>query len=201
LETLQTYRRALPREEINALPIWRYEGPIHLIQSQDAAATAIAGLAGQAVLGFDTETRPAFHKGQHFRPALLQLASTEAVYLFPIARLGLTDAMLRLFTDATVLKAGVALRDDLKELQAMTPFEPAGFVDLGVLAHQAGLPTCGLRTLAANLLGIRISKKAQRSNWAVPQLTPQQITYAATDAWISRELYLKLVALGAGRAP
>ena len=75
-------------------------------------------------------------------------------------------------------------------------FADAGFMDLGNLARSVDIPTHGLRNLAANLLGIRISKSARCTNWARPDLSSKQVRYAATDAWISRELYLAFARLG-----
>ena len=65
-------------------------------------------------------------------------------------------------------------------------------VDLAALARARGIKAQGLRSLAASLLGFRISKSAQCSNWERDELSPQQIRYAATDAWVGRELYARL---------
>jgi ribonuclease D len=100
--------------------------------------------------------------------------------------------LLEVLGDAGLVKTGVALRDDVRELWRIREFAPAGFLDLSETAGRLQLRTNGLRNLAANLLGFRISKRAQCSNWARRELTPKQIVYAATDAWISRELYIHL---------
>ena len=97
-----------------------------------------------------------------------------------------------ILTDAAIIKAGVAPSFDLHSLQELAPFSPAGFVDLSTMARQRAIKNHGLRGLAALVCGVRISKSARTSNWANPQLSPQQIQYAATDAWISREIYLAL---------
>ena len=94
-----------------------------------------------------------------------------------------------------MVKAGVALAFDLRSLQEMRPFTPQGFIDLAAMAPQRGVKNQGLRGLAAAVCGIRISKSARTTNWANDALTPQQVRYAATDAWIGRELYLRLAAL------
>ena len=49
--------------------------------------------------------------------------------------------------------------------------------------------------LAAIFLGFRIPKGARTSNWAAPRLTEAQVAYAATDAWVCREIYLRMEAL------
>ena len=64
-------------------------------------------------------------------------------------------------------------------------------VDLGKLAKRRGLKQTGVRNLAGIFLGARIPKGVTTTNWAARRLTPKQITYAATDAWVCRELYLR----------
>jgi len=103
--------------------------------------------------------------------------------------------MAELLSSPEHLKVGVAIRDDLRAMQRFYPFNPVGVVDLAELARSKGVEAQGLRTLAASLLGFRISKGARCSNWENAVLTPQQIRYAATDAWIGRELYFRLLSL------
>ena len=185
----------MSREEINLLPIGRWEGKTHVIRTTAEAEEAAASCARSQILGFDTETRPSFRKGQTFPPSLLQLATDREVFIFQLQQTGLSDPLLAILDNASLLKTGVGLKDDLRSLQALAVFEPRGFIDLAALARQRGLTHHGLRGLAAAVCGIRISKSARTSNWAQPNLTPQQIQYAATDAWIGREIYLQLEAL------
>lgn len=186
----------LSHEEINRLPVVSWEGEVVLVDSPERLEEAEARLTGAEVLGFDTETRPAFRKGQVYHPSLVQLASQEAVFLFQLANLPDPAPLLRILEDPERLKSGVALSQDIRQLQAILSFRPAGFVDLGEAAHRARYPHQGLRGLAALLLQVRISKKAQCSNWAAPRLDSVQISYAATDAWISRQLYLVMQSRG-----
>ena len=185
------YKNKLSKTEINSLPLRYYNGAIHIIQTAEQAKDACAILIKEKVLGFDTETRPAFKKGQSYLPSLLQLAGTKVVYLFQLSQCGLTDSIIILLSNVNIIKSGVAINQDLTELQQILNFEPAGFVDLGDIARSKGLPHHGLRGLAAYLLKFRISKSGRTSNWSVNQLTKKQIKYAATDAWVGRELYLK----------
>lgn len=175
---------------INRLPICRFEGPVSVVRDRAGLIHALRELDGERLLGFDTETRPAFKKGVRHAPALLQLAGAGRVYVFQLAAMGLPDDLRSLLADESYTKAGVALAHDVRELRTIADFAPAGFVELEQLARRAGLKNFGLRGLAAALLGVRISKSARLSNWAAPQLNSDQIAYAATDAWISRELYL-----------
>ena len=184
-------KNKLSKTEINSLPLRYYNGPIHIIQTAEQAKKACAILMKEKVLGFDTETRPAFNKGQSYLPSLLQMAGRKVVYLFQLSKCGLTDSIINLLSIDDIFKSGVAINQDLIELQQISNFEPAGFIDLGDIARSKGLPHHGLRGLAAYLLNFRISKSGRTSNWSANQLTKKQIKYAATDAWLGRELYLK----------
>ena len=186
------YRRKLRSEEINALPMVRYEGEVRLVRSERELDEALAFLAREKLLGFDTETRPSFRKGKLNQPSLIQLAASDRVFLIQLAFIPLGAGLASLLSDEKILKVGVGIWDDLRELGKLYPFEGAGAVDLGDLARSFKLPTQGLRNMAANLMGWRISKGSRCSNWSLPDLSPRQIIYAATDAWIGRELYLKM---------
>ncbi len=182
----------ITREELVQLPLGGFRGPVEVVDSDDAAEAAVSALEGETLLGFDTETKPVFKAGVSHPPALVQLAGASQVYIFQLLKLRHLDGLVRLFTNASILKAGVALADDLKKLQEVRAFKPAGFVEVGDLARKLGFTQTGLRSLAGLALGFRVSKREQRSNWAKQELTPSQIAYAATDAWVSRELYLAL---------
>ncbi len=193
-QTAPEYRIALTREDINQLPIQAYEGPVRLVRSDAEARLAADGLKQEPVLGFDTETRPSFRKGEFYLPSLVQLASRHEVVLFQLPPGRIFKALKRLLANEQVLKTGVSLDYDIKQLRALDDFEPAGFTPLEPLARAQRIKNQGLRGLTAALLGFRISKKAQCSNWSRAQLTPAQIQYAATDAWVSLQLYQRLTA-------
>lgn len=178
------------KDEINACPMEHWTGRTSVVRSRDELAAAMRRLAGRTLLGFDTETRPAYKKGESYLPALLQLAGDDEVFLFQLKHLGLPKPLREILADPAIIKAGVSLDYDIRELKKLALFKAAGFVDLGNLAKQMGSKNHGLRGLAAVFLGLRISKGAQTSNWAKDALTPQQIQYAATDAWVGRRLYL-----------
>ena len=186
------FDRRMSKDEINSCPMERWTGPTSVVRTRDELATAMAKLAGHALLGFDTETRPAYTKGESYSPSLLQLATEEEVFIFQFKQVGLAKPLRELLADPTIIKTGVALDYDIRELKKMAHFKAAGFMDLGNLAKKAGIKNHGLRGLAAVLLGFRISKGAQTSNWAKDVLAPHQIQYAATDAWVGRKLYLAL---------
>jgi ribonuclease D len=129
--------------------------------------------------------------GESHLPALAQVATARAVYIFPLQRLDCSAVLAPMLQAAHIVKAGISLADDLKKLKQLVSFEEASILDLGQVAARHGLKQTGLRNLTGLLLGTRIPKGAKTTNWAVRRLSPQQITYAATDAWACRELYLK----------
>lgn len=188
----EQYRRKISKDEINALPIRRYEGEVRLVRSPEELEAAVNVLARETVLGFDTETKPTFRKGKVNAPALVQFAAAEVVFLIQLGRVPMGAGVAAVLSDAAIVKAGVSIVDDVRELRKQYPFQSKGLVDLGDVARALRMETQGLRNLAANFFGWRISKGPQCSNWGLPELTPRQIAYAATDAWIGRELYLKM---------
>ena len=189
------FDRRMTREEINGCPVASSQGPVDIIRTPEERAAAVRRLKQESVLGLDTETRPAFTKGRKFPPALLQLAGRDRVFLFQLRNCGLSGSLLELLSDEKIIKAGVSLDFDLRELRQLHEFQPAGFIELGTMARRRGIKNQGLRGLAAVLLGIRITKSARTSNWARRELTAQQIRYAATDAWVGREIYFRLLTL------
>ena len=190
------FERRMARDEINELPLQRWQGPIHLLTKQQEIQDAIDRLHKETVLGFDTETRPAFQKGHSYAPALLQLATRHEVFLFRLAPIGLPGALRDILADSAIIKTGVSLSHDQRELKKIAPFSGRGFIDLAGEAKQLHIKNHGLRGLCAVLLGFRISKSQQTSNWSRRQLSEAQLRYAATDAWAGRELYFALKNLG-----
>jgi ribonuclease D len=188
--------RDVSRDEVNELPIRRYEGPVVLIETAPALEAAMMDLRAERVAGFDTETRPAFRVGVSYAPALAQLATARAVYLFPLQRLDFEPEIAELMASPRLVKTGVSVKDDLRQLQKLFSFEEQSIVDLGDVARRHGLKQSGVRNLAGLFLGYRVPKGSKTSNWAAARLSAQQITYAATDAWVCRELYLKFEILG-----
>jgi len=185
------YQSSITEEEIKQLPAKEFNGEIYLIDTLKKVDIALPLLKDKKILGFDTETRPSFKKGPNNDIALLQLATSEEAFLFRINYIGLPEALKRLFEDDSILKIGLALKDDLSGLKRFGDFTPASFVDLQDLAKDLSIQNNGLKKLAAIFLNFRVSKsRSQRlSNWERQILTPKQLTYAATDAWVCYELY------------
>jgi len=189
-------QRTISRDEVVALPIQRYEGETVVVGSPAELERAREDFAGEALVGIDTETRPAFRKGESYAPSLVQVATAKAVYLFQIQQLDCSSVLKGLLDSESVVKAGVSLAYDLRQLKQVFPFEEKAVVDVGWAAKRHGMEQTGVRNLAALFLGFRIPKGAKTTNWSSRQLSPQQIQYAATDAWACRELYLRFQELG-----
>jgi ribonuclease D len=185
-------RTDITKEELAQLPLFRYQGPVHLIRTSEELARWTPVLRQEKVLGFDTETRPSFRRGQSYLPSVVQIAGADAVFVIQLARLENTGLLAVLLSSPDILKTGIALQQDLVKLREKFGFTPRSILDLAPIASRVKIAKTGLRNLAGLLLGYRISKQAQVSNWAAPTLTPSQIQYAATDAWISRELFFAL---------
>jgi len=179
----------LSPDEINRLEMAAYQGPISVVASRAHMLAAVTELSRETLLGFDIETRPSFKKGEFYPPALIQLAGAKVVFIFQLGLIGLPAELVGLLANPKIIKAGVAIDRDLKELRSLTEFQPAGFVDLGTCASRHGMKHHGLRGLAAVLLGCRISKGAQLTRWDLPNLPERALIYAATDAWIGRRIY------------
>ena len=188
--------KPMSREELAQLAIRRYEGTIRLVASAQDLEQAIHGIRGEQVVGLDTETKPTFRKGQFHLPCLVQIATASVVYLFQLQRMDFSDTLVEVLESPTIIKAGIGLADDLLNLKKVFPFEPRNILDLSRVARKQGIKRSGVRNLAGQLLGFRITKGCSTSNWANPRLTPKQIAYAATDAWVVRELFLRFQQLG-----
>jgi ribonuclease D len=188
--------RAISREAMLLLPIRRYEGEVRMVATPGDLQQALADIRQESVIGFDTETRPAFQKGESHLPCLVQVATARRVYLFPLREPDVFPLLAGLLADTRRVKVGVALANDLRTLKQVFAFAEQNVLDLGVVARRFGLTQTGLRNLAGIFLGFRIAKGARTSNWAAPRLSAAQIIYAATDAWVCRELHLRFRDLG-----
>ena len=188
---MQDFRREITKDEVNALPVRRYEGEIVLVRDAAGLDRMLADALQSAVTGFDTETRPAFRPGESYLPSVFQLATGRAVYVLQLAGAHCWPCVRGILEAQAVTKAGVSVSDDLKNLKKLFAFEEASVLDLGTVAKRHGFRQTGVRNLAALVLGFRVPKGAKTTNWAAPRLTDQQLVYAATDAWVCRELYLR----------
>lgn len=186
------FASSIAKDQIRHLPLIKFDGETHLIETPEALAEALSILRKESVLGFDTETKPTFTKGAYNNTAIIQLATMTDAYLIRINELGISDSLKCFLEDESIKKIGISIRDDLKELQAIRPVDTAGFVDLNDIAKDLGITQIGMRSLVGIFLNSRVSKSQQTSNWEVKELSQGQILYAATDAWVCIKIYRML---------
>src|SRR2546427_1496338 len=188
--------RAISREEMADLPIGRYNGDVCLVRTIEDLEHVVQDFRQEQFVGFDTETRPSFRTGDRHLPCLIQAATARAVYLFRLRKESDFQVPAELVAEPGILKVGIGLADDIRALKVLHPFEERSTLDLGAVARDYGLRQTGVRNLAGIFMKIRIPKGIKTSNWAAPKLSAAQIRYAATDAWICRELFLRFRNLG-----
>lgn len=192
---INSYEQSISGDEIRALPLSSFNGEIIVVDRPESVPRAVEMLKGADLLGFDTETKPAFKKGVFNKVALLQLATENTAFIFRLNKIGLPASLAALMTNRKILKVGAAIRDDIKSLRKLHNFMPGGFVELQDMVKDYNISDSGLRKMAGIVLGIQISKAQQVSNWERTVLTDAQLVYAATDAWVCHEIYRKLIAV------
>lgn len=190
------FASSIPKEKIRTLPLLKFDGKIHLIETMEDLYKALSVLNKETILGFDTETKPTFRKGEYNHTALIQLATLEDAYLIRINELGIPKELIKFLENPEITKIGISIRDDLKELNAIEELSLNGFVDLNDVAKDFGITQIGMRSLAGIFLESRVSKSQQTSNWETKELSPGQLTYAATDAWVCIKIYNMLLDKG-----
>lgn len=186
------YQNEISKEEVEAMDLIQYEGPIHVIDTPEALNEALGAISREAVLGFDTETRPSFKKGKVYPTSLIQLASLEEAWIIRVSRTGYPGALLKILSDELPMKIGLGLQDDIRRLKADFHFEPMGFLDLQHYVPAFRIDEKGLKKISGIVLKRRISKSQQVSNWDADMLSEAQLRYAATDAWICLMIYNSL---------
>jgi ribonuclease D len=185
-------QNTISKDAINDLPLKQFEGKVIVVEDPVRVPEIVENLQKEKAIGFDTETKPSFKKGVSHEISLLQLSTQDEAYLFRINTTGFNGALTKLLNNPKVVKAGVGIRDDLRGLKQLNNFIPKGFVELQEMAPKYGIDVLSLKNLAGLLLGFRVSKRQRLSNWEAQELTEGQILYAATDAWVSLEIYNKM---------
>jgi ribonuclease D len=183
------FKESITKEELTDLPLKWFEGEIILVDNYEKVKYAARILSSHSIIGFDTETRPSFKKGVVNKVSLLQLSTGKQAFLFRINKIGLPDEIAKVLANPKIMKPGVAIRDDIKGLQEIKPFRPGGFIELQDYAKELGIQNFSLKKLTAIVLGFRISKTQQLSNWEADTLSEAQEIYAATDAWTALEIF------------
>lgn len=190
------FANSIPKEDIKNLPLIKFTGKIHMVDNEDSLKEALDIIRKQEIVGFDTETKPTFTKGEYNHTSLIQLSTLGDAFIIRIKDMGITNPMKSVLEDAGILKVGISIRDDLKELKAVRSFRPGGFLDLNDIAKDLGITQIGMKSLTGIFLNARISKSQQTSNWESKDLSDSQLSYAATDAWVCIKIYKMLLDKG-----
>lgn len=186
------FQATISKEELAELPSAEFDGNIIVIDSPDDVDSAIAALRNSDIIGFDTETKPNFKKGQNHTVALVQLSTRSTCYLFRINKIGLADPIVNLLEDESVLKIGLSTHDDFRNLCKIRPVSPKGFVELQSFVKPHGIEVASLSKIYAILFGKRLSKGQRLSNWEAEELSDSQKHYASLDAMACIRIYEKL---------
>jgi len=187
------YPESISPEEIEKCDLSWFRGEIVLVEDMKSLNETFPRLLNSEVLGFDTETRPSFRKGRKNKVSLIQLANENLACLIRINRVGIPPQLAGLLASDDIIKAGVAVHDDIRFLRNVKGFNPSGFVDLQKFVRDYGIQVSGLKKLSAIILGFKISKRQQVTDWEAEHLTDAQQVYAATDAWVCYQIYTKLI--------
>lgn len=183
----------ITKEQLAELPRETFNGSIIVVDHQEEVATAVAHLSNHKAIGFDTETKPSFKRGQNHKVALMQLATDEVCYLFRLNRIGYPKELVQLMSNPDIKKIGLSLRDDFAAIRQRSVRKPENFIDLQLFVDKFGIDDNSLQKIYALLFGKKISKSQRLSNWEAPQLTPAQQAYAAIDAWACLRIYNHLI--------
>ena len=186
------YLENISIEELKGYELSWFKGEIIVVDDLKKFSEVFPRLKNSMILGFYTETKPSFKKGRKNKVSLIQLSNNELACLFRINKTGMPQELANLLSNPEVIKVGVAIHDDIKIISNIKKFSPSGFIDLQNYVRDFGIQSSGLKKIAAIILGFRISKRQQVTDWEAVQLTEAQQLYAATDAWVCFEIYEKL---------
>ena len=186
------YQPTITNDEINLMPVAHFPGRVIVVDSEETMREAEAVLQGQTLVGYDTETRPSFQKGLKYGMALVQISTADTALLFRVKQVPLSESIRAMLSSPEVIKVGAAIRDDIRGMHQVAEFQPAGFVDLQALVKRWGIEELSVKKMAAIVLGVKVSKAQRLTNWEAVRLTEPQQDYAALDAWVCREIYLRL---------
>lgn len=190
--TGKIWKISITKAELAELPAAPYVGKITIVDTPEIAVTASEILRKAGTIGFDTETRPSFKRGEQHFVSLLQLSTTSESFLFRLNRIGLPDCVRELLEDETVTKIGISIHDDFLNLHKRYPLEPRGFIELQSYVKQFNIADNSLSRIYGILFDQRISKGQRLSNWEAPVLTEHQQEYAALDALACLHIYYHL---------
>jgi ribonuclease D len=180
---------SIDKENLQKMSIVTFPGNIYVIDKLSQVNSAIASLRSHNLVGFDSETRPSFHKGVLNEVALIQLSTFDECYLFRLNKIGIPDDLLNYLEDSSLKKIGLSLHDDFLMLSHISKVKPAGFIDLQNLVGDYCINDISLQKIYAILFGEKISKGQRLTNWEADELSHAQQQYAAIDAWACIRIY------------
>ncbi len=183
----------IAKEVVAELPIEAFSGKIVVIDRENEVKGAVKELMKHSQLGFDTETKPAFKRGQVNKVALLQLSTLDTCFLFRLNKIGYPDVLDKIICNPKIVKIGLSLRDDFAAIRKRTDKQPKNFIDLQTFVDNYGIIDNGLQRIYAIIFGKKISKNQRLSNWEAETLSPAQQQYAAIDAWACLRIYRQLL--------
>lgn len=188
-------RTTITKEELATLPVREFDGhPVTVINLEQAEIAVRQIREGNCLVGFDTETRPSFRKGEIHKVALVQLSIGKFCFLFRLKKIGGIPPCLKdLLEDPSVTKIGLSTKDDFRNLSKWEPIEPKGFVELQEIVTRFGIKDMSLAKIYADLFEKRLSKRQQMTNWEADQLSFPQQAYASLDAIACVEIYTELM--------
>jgi len=179
----------ISKEELAGMPVVTFRGQIVVVDSAAVAHSALRALSAEKAVGFDTETRPSFRKGNRHKVALMQLSTTERCFLFRLNKIGICAELKKFLENPGILKIGLSVHDDFNAIRRREDFEPAGFIDLQNEVRAFNIKDISLQKIYGIVFGERISKGQRLTNWEAETLSEAQQDYAAIDAWACLRLY------------
>ena len=191
----KTIYNKFDKATINALPLVEYPHKINVILNEYEAERAVEYLLTCDILGVDTETKPAFRRGQNHKVALLQVATRDQCFLFRLNHFGMPQSLIKLLSNRMVPMVGLSWHDDIISLHRRAEYTPGWFIDIQDIIGNLGIEDKSLQKLYANLFGEKISKRQRLTNWEADVLTDKQKEYAAIDAWACINLYDEIMRL------
>lgn len=189
---MQCPQISIPKEVLNEMHAVSYPGGIEavtVVDTPEKAEAALADLGKFRYIGFDTETRPSFRRGQVNKVALLQLSTGEHCYLFRLNKPSIFEMVRPLLENPEIIKVGLSVHDDFNALRRRGEINPCGFLDLQDYCRAFHIADISLQKIFAIVFGERISKSQRLTNWEADHLNAAQQIYAAIDAWACLKLY------------
>ena len=166
---------------------------VFVVTNQRQAGIAFDELMAAGFVGFDTESKPTFRKGEKSEgPHVLQFATTEKAFIFQSHFLEGHPVIIDALKSADLTKIGFGLGGDLTQISNRFGIRPASIVDLDRSFRKLGYRnSIGAKSAVAMLFQRRLlkSKSVTTSNWAARELTERQLLYAANDAYAALRIF------------